>query len=75
VGASTAVLQKVIIPAGFHYLLLCVCVCVCVFLAILFYSQSGDDPPTGRFSQIWLQEKPEIKKLKKNILLHFWLPT
>jgi hypothetical protein len=45
------------------------------FLAILFYSQSGDDPPTGRFSQIWLQEKPEIKKLKKNILLYFWLPT
>jgi hypothetical protein len=59
------------------FFLVSLCVCVCVFFgAFLFYSQSGDDPPTGRFSKIWLQEKPEIKiKKKKTILLYFWLPT
>ncbi len=39
-------------------------------LAILYYSQSGDDSP-GRFSQIWLKAKHERKN--KNILLYFWL--
>jgi hypothetical protein len=75
VGASTAVLQKVITHPIWFPLPSSLCVCACSFLAILFYSQSGDDPPAGRFSQIWLQEKPEIKKLKKIILLYFWLPT
>ncbi len=31
------------------------------------YSQSGYDPQTGRFSQIWLPGKYESKKLKTSL--------